>query len=102
MAFNRKEHKRAWDKKRSDYHRKLIGRWKRRKGCSTCGYKEHHVALQLDHIDPSTKAKWRKQRQALNYKWSKERIKQELSKCQVLCANCHAIRTFEEEHYLLD
>jgi len=100
MAFDRKEYKKVWDSKRGQHHRKLIQRWKGLKGCSSCGYKEHYAALQLDHVDPSTKDPLMKSKRGLNYKWSKDRIKKELSKCQVLCANCHSIKTFEEGDYL--
>lgn len=96
--FDRKNHKKEFDKKRDSDNRKLIQRWKLSKGCAYCGYKKHYAALQLDHIDPSTKHKTRV-RTAINYKWGKDRIKNELGKCQVLCANCHSIRTLEEKHH---
>lgn len=95
-AYNTARHRTVYA-----HNTKLISRWKRMKGCSVCGYKKHPTALHLDHVDPSTKSKVSKYTyKALNYYWSKERIKQELAKCQVLCANCHAIRTYEERHYV--
>ena len=89
-----------YTRKRRKHNRALISRWKLMKSCKRCGYKEHPHALHLDHIDPSTKAYRAKNRgsrgDALQYNWSKSKIKQELAKCQVLCANCHAIKTHEE------
>jgi hypothetical protein len=29
----------------------------------------------------------------------KEELKLEMSKCEVLCANCHRIKTFTEQHW---
>lgn len=97
--FDREAYKKAWDKRRDEHNRKLIQRWKLTKGCAICGYKKHHVALQLDHIDPHTKHRIKGMNTALNYKWSKSRIKKELALCQVLCANCHTVRTYDEKHY---
>jgi 5-methylcytosine-specific restriction endonuclease McrA len=73
----------------------LVKRWKLRKGCQRCGFKaEHSCQLDIDHIIP--KGKNGNDRQAINTSWSKLRLKEELSKCQVLCANCHRLKTFED------
>lgn len=79
--------------------RALIQRWKLRKGCVECGYKTHAVALHLDHIDKKTKHRSGNHK-AIETGWSKERIKQELTKCQVLCANCHSVKTYNSKDYL--
>ena len=86
-----KERMVASSKKRYVKMRKLIQRWKVFKGCNHCGYNENACALDLDHIsDNSTKPSHMR---AVRYEWNKARIKKELSKCQVLCANCHRIKT---------
>lgn len=64
------------------------------KGCSVCGYKEHHVALHFNHIDPSNKVR------NVSACHSVKAVKEEIRKCEVLCANCHAIKTVEEKHFL--
>lgn len=57
--------------------------------CTHCGYNKYYGALQFHHLDPLEKdMDWKKTR---TYKDS--RIKEELDKCILLCANCHA-----EEH----
>ena len=99
MAFNRDEYKKEWNKARHNKMVALISRWKMIKGCAVCGYKKHPCALVLDHIDPATKDRNGKSKRAYNPLWNKKRIKQELSKCQVLCANCSNIRSYEEKHY---
>ena len=59
-------------------------------GCANCGYNANAYALQFDHIRGEKK-------QAVSdlirsdYSW--ETIKEEMLKCEVVCANCHAIRT---------
>ena len=99
MAFNRDEHKREWNRARQNKIVTLIGRWKKIKGCAHCGYNKHPAALVLDHLDQSTKDRNKKGQRAYNPLWSRMRIKQELAKCQVLCANCSNVRTFEEKQY---
>ena len=63
-------------------------------GCVDCGYDAHPAALHFDHVDPSTKlfgiAK------GLTRSWSA--ILAEIAKCEVRCANCHAIRGVQEGH----
>lgn len=59
-------------------------------GCADCGYNANAYALQFDHVRGDKK-------QAVSdlirsdYSWNT--IKEEMSKCEVVCANCHAIRT---------
>lgn len=72
---------------------KLVKRWKMRKGCSNCNFKaKHSVQLDIDHIIPGKQSR----RQAINTSWTKERLKKELSNCQVLCANCHRLKTYND------
>jgi len=58
-------------------------------GCVDCGYKKHPEALQFDHLPGLPK----------NFEISKSVLKpldevlEEIKKCQVVCACCHAIRT---------
>ena len=75
-----------------------VREYKLEKGCEVCGYKEHFAALHLDHIDRSTKkysvSNMCKKGYAL------DTIKKEIEKCQVLCANCHHIKSYENEDWL--
>jgi transposase-like protein len=54
--------------------------------CAACGYDRHHGALQFHHIDPSTKAFTLRDGDTR----SLARMREEASKCVLLCANCHA------------
>jgi hypothetical protein len=81
---------RAWITKRID-------RVKRFKGCAHCGYNKHPVALQFHHVDPSTKLyNVGEMRRSSYAQWKK--IKVEMRKCIIVCANCHLIET-KESYY---
>lgn len=62
--------------------------WLRNNGpCNKCGSEE---SLEVDHVDPNQKvhhAVW---------SWSLPRMLQELRKCQVLCRDCHKLKSAEE------
>lgn len=84
--------------------RELMNTWKTSRGCENCGWNVHPAGLQLDHIDPSTK--YRTKSGKLLNPGEMRSMKQsvviaEMMKCRVLCACCHAIRSYEDDHYLL-
>tara|TARA_Y100000356_G_scaffold43872_1_gene34170 strand:+ start:288 stop:638 length:351 start_codon:yes stop_codon:yes gene_type:complete len=82
--------KKQLSKKNTSLHRKrFMKRVKLFLGCQLCGYKKHACALHFDHIDPNTKFKIISRMN--NY--SMEALKNEMRKCRVLCANCHAAHT---------
>lgn len=58
------------------------------KGCLDCGYKDHHAALQFDHV------RGEKTKNVCHTK-SIDSAKKEIEKCEVVCANCHHIRSFK-------
>ena len=58
-------------------------------GCQMCGYKKHPDALHFDHVNPSEKY----ESISKLYTGSRIRLKKEMKKCRVLCANCHAEHT---------
>jgi len=84
--------------KRHRKHREYLNQYKLDKGCASCGYNELPYVLHFDHIDPSSKDKVLKGRYGIEAKWGMDRINKELTKCQILCANCHAIKTHKERN----
>lgn len=53
--------------------------------CRVCAYKRSMAALQFHHLDPSQKDFGIGHAAA----WAWDRIKKEIDKCVLLCANCH-------------
>ena len=52
----------------------------------------HPVAMQWDHLPGQPK---RGAVGILVRNLSRERILEEMAKCELVCANCHAVRTYE-------
>lgn len=63
---------------------------KKERGCVDCGYNEHAVALQFDHVSGNKKASVSNLIRS-DYAW--KTILEEINKCEVRCANCHAVVT---------
>ena len=62
------------------------------RGCADCGYASHPAALEFDHL-PGHKKEHRIAQLSNGAK--REKILAEMAKCEVVCANCHRIRTAE-------
>ena len=96
-AYERYQHcsRKAIDKRNARLvleRRNLLDEIKLKTGCIKCGYKEHPVALDFDHIDSATKEF------TIGTAYtsvSLKRLYKEIEKCQVLCANCHRIKTLQ-------
>jgi 5-methylcytosine-specific restriction endonuclease McrA len=54
--------------------------------CIVCGYKKCQRALSFHHVNPKNK-EFDLSSRGLTRSW--ERIKKEIDKCVLLCANCH-------------
>lgn len=70
-----------------------VNEYKLQKGCVVCGYNEHYIALDFDHLPGHDKVNNIAVLCARGNTW--ETIKREIDKCEVVCSNCHRIRTWE-------
>ena len=84
------------------FYKKVVNRYKMLKGCQgdDCHYNNHNIPfipeiLHFDHIDRSKKVKGISHMIHGNMNFKK--IKNEIRKCQVLCANCHIVKTLENK-----
>lgn len=87
----------VYNKETKEKRRGVVNRFKTKCGCKKCGYNEHPVALHFNHINPANKIISISHMISQSKPWSI--IKQEIRKCEVLCANCHSIHTYEEQHW---
>lgn len=63
--------------------------------CQDCGFKTDFLAVyDFDHREPSEK-EFEVSRLCRTASW--ERIEKELAKCDLVCANCHRIRTSKRQ-----
>ena len=74
--------------------RDRLNKIKLESGCVKCGYANHPSALTFNHIDPSSKSFTIGQMLATTWEF----VEEEVAKCEVLCANCHYIHTYENGH----
>ena len=88
-AYNRSYNKQLVKMKRN---MRFIKRVKTMFGCAVCGYNKSSVALHFDHINVDTKYLEISRMGSANI----QTLKNEMRKCQILCANCHAERTQEQ------
>ncbi len=72
----------------------LISDYKLARGCMDCGYKEHSEALEFDHV--SGKKSFAVSRATTDV--SLDKVYLEIAKCEVVCANCHRLRTWRRRH----
>jgi hypothetical protein len=61
------------------------------RGCVDCGYRASPVALDFDHLPGTVK----RYRIACMAGMKRELVDAEIAKCEVVCANCHRIRTHD-------
>ena len=67
------------------------------RGCADCGYSAHAQALQFDHLGD----KFMNVSDMIRSDYGWETIKEEMSKCVIRCANCHAVVTATRRAYVL-
>ena len=68
--------------------------YKVKAGCVDCGYRAHPRALDFDHIGTDKVGDVGRLAHS-RIAWA--RLLAEIAKCEVVCANCHRIRTYERE-----
>jgi hypothetical protein len=62
--------------------------------CADCGVQYPPVAMDFDHLGEKTFSIG-----LMKGKCSMEKLAAEIAKCEVVCANCHRIRTHARKHY---
>lgn len=58
--------------------------------CADCGLRFHPCGMDFDHVDPTTKVA---DVAHLVHRAARKKLLTEMSKCEVVCAVCHRIRT---------
>ena len=71
-----------------------IVREAKNKPCTDCGKIYPFYVMQFDHLD-STQKKFNISNATCNATYSLEKVLKEINKTEVVCANCHATRTYK-------
>lgn len=66
--------------------------YKTQEGCVDCGYTSFGPALDFDHL-PGTEKSFNIGQGMRHMKW--DAIIEEMLKCEIVCANCHRVRTWK-------
>lgn len=82
------KHRKAHQRK----NRERVRRIKESSPCSDCGNCFHFAAMQFDHVRGDKKGDVAGM-VSRNRSW--DSVKAEIGKCELVCANCHAVRTYE-------
>lgn len=96
LAAERKEKYHTIGKRRYLRRRYWLNKYKEKTGCCDCGYNSNAVALDFDHVDPSTK------QFNISHRLANSTLKmlfKEMRKCVIRCANCHRIKTMESKQF---
>lgn len=77
-------------KRRAAEFRAYVQKIKLERGCADCGYNAHPAALDFDHLPGSVKMG---KLASMACGSALKTIHAEIAKCEVVCANCHRVRT---------
>ena len=94
LCRNNKPEKKLATKLFQQSRRELINKIKLNRGCFICGYNTHAAALDFNHISGSKSFSI-----SQDTKKAMPKLLAEIDKCEVLCANCHRIHTYENRHW---
>lgn len=90
---------REWARVERTMVQAFIDEWKLQMGCAECGYDTHPAALQMDHIIQRAVTEPGAARWSGVKSMSHARRLIADPNIQVLCANCHCIKTRENGDY---
>jgi hypothetical protein len=68
----------------------FLAAFKVEQGCVDCGYNAHAAALDFDHLPGVAKVRGLSRMHTC----SRAVVLREVAKCEVVCANCHRVRTW--------
>ena len=93
--INKDSHRKNTQKNKERYReilKAIVQEAKKGKPCMDCGDKFHPFIMDFDHIDPKNKTL--DISHMVHYIVSPEKLREEILKCELVCSNCHRMRTF--------
>lgn len=77
---------------------RAILRKAKEKPCADCGGRFPYYVMDLDHREGYDKLI--EVAQIIGLNWGKDRLLAEIEKCDVVCSNCHRVRTHERGQHM--
>jgi hypothetical protein len=96
MPYKNREDLYKAQKRYREQVRKNLTEYLLQNPCVVCGEKDP-IVLDFDHLEPSTKVKNIAKFLSGHTSWNT--ILKEISKCRVLCANCHRRHTYKQQSH---
>lgn len=93
MNRSRREGINTADRLRRKDTNQLVKEIKENSPCTDCGKTYNWYVMDFDHLDSSTKVMNIARMVSSGYSW--EAIETEISKCEIVCSNCHRERTYK-------
>jgi hypothetical protein len=94
--LNKKEYYFIRDNKRYSLFRTIVDEAKK-KPCVDCGQEYPSCVMDLDHRPEENKIRVVSHLKGFS---SEKKLREEIAKCDVVCTNCHRIRTHNRNQYL--
>tara|TARA_R110002110_G_scaffold36846_1_gene122458 strand:- start:13 stop:318 length:306 start_codon:yes stop_codon:yes gene_type:complete len=91
---NARAYKKNWSLKRSTQKREWLNEYKKDKPCSHCGLLYEPICMDFHHVDPKTKKATISN--LVNGSHTLKKLKEEVAKCEILCAICHRLHHYKE------
>ncbi len=95
MPYKNPDDQKEWWRKRRNEIRRILEEAKA-KPCSDCGGEFHVAAMQFDHVRGDKRFNIG---EATAMSPSLKTLHEEIEKCDIVCANCHAVRTYERGYF---
>lgn len=88
--------KTAWKARKTAHRAETIVWYREQKAepCTDCGDSFHVAAMQFDHRDGTVKVA---DPATLASQGKRQKLEEEILKCDLVCANCHAVRTYNRK-----
>ena len=90
MPYDQAEYMKVYNAEQYQKKKLFVQRVKSFARCAECDSKFHHSAMEFDHVRGKKKMSIAKMRA----RHSMAALKAEMRKCEIVCANCHAYRTW--------
>ncbi len=93
MPYSDPEKQKLSTKNRQERKRNEFRKWKEDNPCSDCGNFYPYYIMQLDHTSDK---KFNIAQRSASY--GSKYFFEEIAKCDLVCSNCHAVRTHERSN----